>query len=80
MADLKPEEQARVLIDEKLAEAGWAVIIRSQFSNQENALAVEEALTKGNHEADYLLFLDGADLAEIYGYRALFEKLLQEGE
>jgi len=30
-----------------------------QFSNQENALAVEEALTKGNHEADYLLFLDG---------------------
>lgn len=59
MADLKPEEQARVLIDEKLAEAGWAVITRSQFSNQENALAVEEALTKGNHEADYLLFLDG---------------------
>ena len=59
MSDLKPEEQARVLIDEKLAEAGWAVILRSQFSKRENAQAVEEALTKGNHEADYLLFLAG---------------------
>lgn len=56
---LKPEEEARVLIDEMLAEAGWAVVSRSEYLNVPYAQAVTEALTKGNHEADYLLFLDG---------------------
>lgn len=59
MASLKPEEQSRVLIDEMLAAAGWAVVSRSEYSEVQNAQAVTEALTKGNHEADYLLFLDG---------------------
>ena len=59
MSDLKPEEQARVLIDEMLTNAGWAVVSRSEYSEAQNASAVTEALTKGNHEADYLLFLDG---------------------
>lgn len=59
MAELKPEEQARVLIDEKLADAGWAVVSRSEYSEAINAQAVTEALTKGNNEADYMLFLDG---------------------
>ena len=59
MSDLKPEEQARVLIDEMLAEAGWAVVPRSEYSEIQNAQAVTEALTKGNCEADYLLFLGG---------------------
>ena len=56
---LKPEEEARVLIDEMLAEDGWAVVSRSEYLNVPYAQAVTEALTKGNHEADYLLFLDG---------------------
>ena len=42
-----------------LAEAGWAVVSRSEYLNVPYAQAVTEALTKGNHEADYLLFLDG---------------------
>lgn len=56
---MTPEEEARVLIDEMLAEAGWAVVSRSEYLNVPYAQAVTEALTKGNHEADYLLFLDG---------------------
>jgi len=59
MSDLKPEEQARVLIDEMLAEAGWAVVPRSEYSEIQSAQAVTEALTKGICEADYLLFLGG---------------------
>ena len=59
MDDLKPEEQARVLIDEMLAAAGWAVVPRSEYLDVPHAQAVTEALTKGNNEADYLLFLDG---------------------
>ena len=48
MSDLKPEEQARVLIDEMLTNAGWAVVSRSEYSEAQNASAVTEALTKGN--------------------------------
>lgn len=57
--DVTPEQEARIIIDQKFADAGWAVVSRSDFSEEQNALAVTEALTKGNHEADYLLFLDG---------------------
>lgn len=59
MDELKPEEQARVLIDEMLTAAGWAVVPRSGYLDVPHAQAVTEALTKGNCEADYLLFLDG---------------------
>ncbi len=41
------------------AEAGWAVVDRDHYSSEINAVAVEEGLMKGNHEADYLLFLNG---------------------
>ena len=74
MSDLKPEEQARVLIDEMLAEAGWAVVPRSEYSEIQNAQAVTEALTKGNCEADYLLFLDGKAIGVLEAKRK--EKLL----
>lgn len=74
MSDLKPEEQARVLIDEMLAEAGWAVVSRSEYSEIQNAQAVTEALTKGNCEADYLLFLDGKAIGVLEAKRK--EKLL----
>ena len=59
MDELKPEEQARVLIDEMLAAAGWAVVPRSEYKDVPFAQALEEALTKGNNRADYQLYLDG---------------------
>ena len=59
MDNLKPEEQSRVLIDEMLAAAGWAVVSRSEYSDVPHAQALEEALTKGNNRADYKLYLDG---------------------
>ena len=70
MASLKPEEQARVLIDEMLTAAGWAVVSRSEYSEVQNAQAVTEALTKGNNEADYLLFLDGKAIGVLEAKRA----------
>ena len=59
MDELKPEEQARVFIDEMLAAAGWAVVPRSEYKDVPYAQALEEALTKGNNRADYQLYLDG---------------------
>lgn len=56
---LKPEEQARVKIDEMLRRAGWDIAKRDEYSERFNACALEEALLKGNKEADYLLILDG---------------------
>ena len=67
---LKPEEQARVLIDEMLAAAGWAVVPRSEYLDVPHAQAVTEALTKGNNEADYLLFLDGKAIGVLEAKRA----------
>ena len=70
MDELKPEEQARVLIDEMLAAAGWAVVPRSEYLDVPHAQAVTEALTKGNNEADYLLFLDGKAIGVLEAKRA----------
>lgn len=56
---LKPEEQARVKIDEMLRRAGWDIVKRDEYSERFNACAIEEALLVGNKEADYLLVLDG---------------------
>ena len=68
--DLTPEEQARVLIDEMLTAAGWAVVQRSEYKDVPYAQAVTEALTKGNNEADYLLFLDGKAIGVLEAKRA----------
>ena len=56
---MKPEEKARVKIDQWLTEAGWKVINRDEFEADSNAVAVREALLKGNKEADYFLFING---------------------
>lgn len=56
---LKPEELARVKIDEQLADAGWHIADRNHFTYEHNAIALVEALLDGNKEADYLLFVDG---------------------
>ena len=57
--DLKPEEIARVKIDEQLVDAGWYIADRSHFTYDHNATALTEGLLDGNREADYLLFVDG---------------------
>lgn len=57
--EMKPEEKARVKIDEQLASAGWYVTDRNHFTSDRNAVALKEGLLNGNKEADYLLFLGG---------------------
>ena len=54
---MKPEEKARVKIDQWLTEAGWKVINRDEFEADSSAVAVREGLLKGNREADYFLTL-----------------------
>ncbi len=56
---MTPEEKARVKIDQWLTEAGWKVINRDEFEANSTAVAVREALTIGNKEADYFLFING---------------------
>lgn len=56
---MKPEEKARVKIDQWLTEAGWKVINRDEFEADSSAVAVREGLLKGNREADYFLFING---------------------
>ena len=56
---MKPEEKARVKIDQWLTESGWKVINRDEFEADSSAVAVREALLKGNKEADYFLFING---------------------
>ena len=56
---MKPEEKARVKIDQWLTEAGWKVINRDEFEANSTAVAVREGLLKGNKEADYFLFING---------------------
>ena len=56
---MKPEEKARVKIDQWLTDAGWKVINRDEFEANSSAVAVREGLLKGNKEADYFLFING---------------------
>jgi len=56
---MTPEQLAREKIDRMMADAGWAVVDRDHYSPELSAVAVEEGLMKGNHEADYLLFING---------------------
>ncbi len=69
MTDLKPEERARVWIDRKLNEAGWAVINRDEFAPGMTAVAVREAPMKGGLEADYLLLINGKAAAVLEAKR-----------
>lgn len=60
---MKPEEKARIKIDQWLTEAGWKVINRDEFEADSTAVAVREGLLKGNKEADYFLFINGKAVA-----------------
>jgi type I restriction enzyme R subunit len=56
----KPEERARVLIDEQLARAGWYVCDRSEIDLvNHRGVAVREVIMNVEHgRADYLLYVD----------------------
>ena len=68
--DLLPEEKAREKIDSWLADVGWTVVSRDEFTDAINAQAVKENLMLGNLEADYMLFLAGKAIAVIEAKRA----------
>ena len=57
----KPEERARVLIDQQLSQAGWHVCDRKDIDLvNHTANAVREVIMdKGHGRADYLLYLNG---------------------
>ncbi len=61
---MKPEEKARIKIDEQLRSAGWNVVSRDDYVPI-HAIAIKEALMQGNTESDYLLFIDGKATAVI---------------
>ena len=65
---MKPEERARIKIDEKLKEAGWDIVSRDEYVPG-LTLAVKEALMRGNHESDYLLFVDNKAIAVLEAKR-----------
>ncbi|SHL30223.1 type I restriction enzyme, R subunit [Fibrobacter sp. UWH5] len=56
---MTPEERARVKIDQMFEDAGWQVVDRDFYSPTISAAAIREGLLKGNHEADYFLFING---------------------
>ena len=73
--ELKPEEKARVLIDNKLMQAGWDIVTRNEYL-PDSTSAVKEALMRGNKESDYLLFVDNKAIAVVEAKRE--ENLLGE--
>ena len=56
---MKPEEKARVKIDQMFDEAGWNVVDRDFYTPTLTAAAIREGLLEGNREADYFLFING---------------------
>lgn len=68
--NLKPEELARVKIDEQLVDAGWHIADRNHLTYEHNAIALVEALLVGNKEADYLLFVDGRVIGVVEAKRS----------
>lgn len=60
MPPLKPEEQARDLIDEQLSQAGWHVCDRKDIDLvKQCGNAVREVVMDAGHgRADYLLYVD----------------------
>lgn len=55
----KPEEQARVLIDEQLVRAGWHVCNRNEIElvNHDGTAVREVIMDTGHGRVDYLLYL-----------------------
>ena len=66
---MKPEELARVWIDQKLEESGWLIVNRDEYRPGMPAVAIREFLLKGQHEADYVLMLNGKAAAVLEAKR-----------
>ena len=66
---MKPEELARLSIDQQLKDAGWTVVERNAFNPQDSAVAVCEELLQDNNRADYLLVLYGKAVGVIEAKR-----------
>lgn len=67
---MSPEEKARLVIDEKLEQAGWVVQDKNQMNlfvsnNSVNGVAVREFSTNDGGEVDYALFIDGTPVGLI---------------
>ncbi len=78
-----PEESARIKIDKQLNDAGWNVISRNDYIPCNEPSAVKEALMQGNHESDYLLFVEDKAIAIVEAKREsndLGEKVAQQAE
>ena len=56
---MKPEERARVKIDQMFDDAGWKVVDREHYAPSISAVAIKEGLLDNKLEADYFLFLNG---------------------
>ncbi len=56
---MKPEEKARIKIDQMFEDAGWKVVDRDFYSPTITAAAIREGLLEGKREADYFLFING---------------------
>ncbi len=67
--DLKPEQKARVEIDNKLAESWWAVVEREERSDYFTSYAVREFIVKESKRPDYLLFLNGKAIGVVEAKR-----------
>jgi type I restriction enzyme, R subunit len=62
-----PEELARKNIDSLLTSCGWKIQKRSEINlSASRGIAITEGLLKGGDEVDYLLFVDGKGLLDIY--------------
>jgi type I restriction enzyme R subunit len=93
-ATLTPEERARVLIDEQLTQAGWAVQDRKNIDLVNHAgVAVRETILKNvSGRADYLLYVNrkivgvieakpsGVTLTEVQWQSHRYSKGLDEGQ
>ena len=64
-----PEEKAREIIDRQLNDAGWDVVGRNEYL-WGHSQAVRESLMQGNHESDYLLYIDDKPIAVVEAKRA----------
>ena len=67
---MKPEEKARLKIDEMLEKAGWKVVDRKDYSPTDAAVAIRETLVKGMDRADYMLFAGGKAIGILEAKRA----------
>ena len=81
---MKPEEKARVLIDQMFADAGWKVVSRDEYSPNLSAAAIEEGILEGGKEADYLLFINGKAVGVLEAKKASVdvssEKVVSQAE